>query len=66
MSILWREVTLMKMTHAQIVDLKARMEAVSAKEVEINEGSDGRLQYYVLETIVKRRPLRPVKPNNVA
>lgn len=47
-----------KLTLGQLKGLAARLESAGASEVEIVQGQDDRLQFYVVETKVVRRPLK--------
>lgn len=49
-----------KLTLAQVRDLADRMAAAGATEVEISAAANGKVQYYVTETKVVRRPLKRV------
>ena len=48
----------MEMTIDQVSDLLLRMNASEVKLVEVNEGSDGRLQFYAIEVKKTKRPLK--------
>lgn len=52
----------MRLTSSQVEDLYKRMISNGEiEEVEIVEGSDGRVQFYTIEVKRLRRPLKKVK-----
>lgn len=54
----------MRLTLTQVAELHNRMVDNNVEEVEVNEATDGRLQFYTIETKIVRRPLRAKKNRN--
>jgi hypothetical protein len=54
----------MRLTRVQVKDLYNRMDENDVEEVEVNEATDGRLQFYIIETKIVKRPLRNKRSKN--